>query len=504
MGRPTRRFTSSVDLAPSTTTGSTITAVIPSITHGNITPAKGIATGKQDTTALLRQVQEESPTRNPLTKGVTNVDSIYDFAEFTQAEDVDGYVATTFRLTIEQCLKQGYKITGMNPDTVKLVTRQLKAICNASSINLYTLLEDSITGLTKFNNSFIILVRKEYPASKFKSYKRRGKNLKPISGMFYTEPQYMTPEYKNGKLSNWKYSNPEHGAQDKDFKPEDVFHTMWNKKGSDALGTPWILPAIDDIKMLRRLEEFAQLLISKHLFPIYQYKIGTDKNPVIDFDGGTSEVSIVEQQIGDLPQQGCIFTSHRHEIIAIDTKSAIDIQEYIKHFDSRALSSLGLSDIDIGRGNTASKATAVIMNQTRVDRCTRIQRILTEYFNDTIIASLLLSLGLDPLDEDNSVQLVFNPVDTQELRSQEQHSMGLFQNDLITHSEFRRRMGEKPFTGDDWKDTYSNTTKAIANKQQEAAADALEKQKAVTKQATTPANQTNTAGKTKPKVSKNS
>ena len=83
--------------------------------------------------------------------------------------------------------------------------------------------------------------------------------------------------------------------------------------------------------------------------------------------------------------------------------------------------------------------------------------------------------------------------------------MSLFQNDAITHPEFRKCLRKKSFQNDqEWELTHSNTVKRIGEQLGHESSLELEKRKAVTKQTTTPANQTNPKGKTKPKVSKNS
>jgi hypothetical protein len=474
--------------------------IIPVVTKG--APAK--PGSKYDARVGIQRVTEQTPQRSPLLKGVTDdATSAYDFREFLQAEDVDGHVARTFQLTIEQCLKEGFEITGSDEELVKGIQRRLKVITKASDTTMYTLVEDLISGLTKFNNGMLVLTRKEYSGSDFKPFRFRGRNLKPLSGIFYVEPQHMTPKRKNGKIYEWEYENNDVGSEKKQFKPESIFHVFYNRKGSDVFGTPWILPALDDVRMLRRLEEFVQMLISKHLFPIYQYKVGTKEHPAIEFDGGTSEVQLVQAQVQDMPQQGCVFTSHRHEIIAIDSKGALDISKYLEHFEKRALSSLGLSEVDLGRGDTANRGTAQVMNQTRVDRCTRIQRVLSEYFNDIIIFSLLLELGKDPFDPQNEVTLKFNAINTEEKRAREQHCLQMFQNDGIDHDEYRKDLNRKPFTEQQWEKSFSNTTKRIAESQSQESNLTLEKQKSVTKQNTSPANQTNKTGKTKPTISKN-
>ena len=481
--------------------GSELKPLIRPIKKGGIAPTGG----KYDNNVAIRKIQEKPSERNPLIKGVSDAQSPYDFREFNQAEDVDGYLATTFRLTIEQCLKQGCSITGTDPELATAIRKQVRLICKASDTTFFSLIEDLITGLSKFNNAFLVLVRKEFPGSKFKPYSFRGKKVKPIAGIFYTEPQYMTPKRKDGRIVEWVYNNPDLGAQEKKFKPEDVFHAYWNKKGSDIFATPWTLPALDDIRMLRRLEEFSQMLISKHLFPIYQYKVGDKDSPAVTFKGGTSEVDIVEAQVGDLPQQGCIFTSHRHEIVAVDASSPIAMEKYLKHFDDRALSSCGLSAVDIGRGDTSNRGTAQVMNQSRGDRCTRIQKVLSDFFEDKIIFSLAMELGKDPFDERNEVNLEFSEVDTEEKRAQELHTLSLYQNDLLTHPEARKSIKRKAIESEEeWSKVYSNTTHRIHENIAHEASMVLEKRKAMTKNQTQPANQTNPNGKTKPKVAKNS
>lgn len=480
-----------------------VKSLIPEITKGKHTIAK------MDT-AVGKQVIENVTVKNPLlrdTDGFAFNTHEYNFVDFNQAEDVDGYVATTFRLTIEQCMKQGFSFTGSNPELVRRVETRLHQISRASRTTLHQIMEDLGSGLSKFCNGFLVMVREKpkKETSKFKSFKLHGKMANPIVGLFYTEPQNMKPLIVDGRIDEWEYKNVSRPVRNQIFRKEDVFHVFWNKKGDDFFGTPWILPALDDIRMLRRLEEFVQMLISKHLFPLYQYKVGTKEQPAIEFEGGTSEVKKVEAMIGDLPTQGVVFTSHRHEITAVSSDGALDIEKYIEHFDKRALSSCGLSGIDVGRGGTSNKASAGVMNQTRIDRCNRILRTLSEFFNTYIIEDLLLSMGVDDVfAEENKVKLTFPDVDTAERRSSEDHCIALFNAGAITHNELRKSCGRKPFESEDeWENVQQNTVGRIAAQLGQDTIMNQEKQKANIKQRTQPANKTDPEGKTKPKTPKN-
>lgn len=329
-----------------------VTPLIPTITKG----ANRKTSVKTDLSVFSQKTIDD-----PIKKNRRNYDLFfdltYDFREFMRAEDVDGYIATTFRLTVEQCLKSGFEFVGPNTELVDTIELGIKQILHNSGSHLDEFIENIVTGATKFSNAMCVFVRKPPTAgSPFKTYQHRGKTLQPIAGMFYVEPQHMRPFRQFGQLIYWVYYNLDTGAVRTNFDLWNVFHTKWNRKGDHMFGTPWVLPALDDVRMLRRLEEFAQMLISKHLFPLYQYKIGTEKQPAMILENGTSEVISVQSQVGELPTQGCIFTSHRHEVIAINQNASImDIKDYIQHFDRRAKSSCGLSDIDLGVGDTANR-----------------------------------------------------------------------------------------------------------------------------------------------------
>lgn len=479
-----------------------IPALIPTIT-------KTVEKGPPKIDIMVgKEIVEGRVIKNPLWRNIDDdgyQENKYDFAEFNKAEEIDAYIATTIRLTTEQCMKQGFSLTGSDPQLAKRVEKRLHQICEASSTTMYELVEQLIQGLTKFNNAFIVYTRRapKRMTNPFQPFKLHGKEVNPIVGMHVVEPQHMHPVKKDGRIVKWKYYNQDIPADDKEFDVNDVFHVRWNRKADEVFGTPWLLPALDDVRMLRRLQEFVQMLISKHLFPIYQYKVGTEKLPAIEFENGNSEVKQVQGMVQDLPTQGCVFTSHRHEITAIDSNGALDIHKYVEYFDQLALSSTGLSGVDVGRGETSNKATAGVMNQSRAHRCNRIQKTLTEQFNKKVINDLLLSLGLDIFDEAYNVELKFAEVDSEEKRAHENHCVDMFNNGAITHNELRKECGRKPFSSaEEWDNTAGNTTARIGAQHGQDATINQTKEAAVIKQKVAPTNQSGT--KPKPKTSKNS
>jgi hypothetical protein len=214
-------------------------------------------------------------------------------------------------------------------------------------------------------------------------------------------------------------------------------------------------------------------------------------------------VAIVRAKAENLPTEGVIVSSHRHEVVAINQSETImEIQEYLVHFDQRARAGLNLSDLDIGKGGTANRNTAQSLNASRVDRCTRIQHRLEAEFREQLIIPLLLSMGKDPWAPENLVELTFRPIDTEEARARDNHEMGIFNSGLETHDNARKGMRRRAFTSqEEWDNTVGNTVQRIGADQGEQAAEKQAKAKAAVSNKTQPSNQ-NGKSTTKPKQNK--
>jgi hypothetical protein len=148
--------------------------------------------------------------------------------------------------------------------------------------------------------------------------------------------------------------------------------------------------------------------------------------------------------------------------------------------------------------------TDTTINKNRVNTCTRLHMILTSFWNDLVTYSLLKELGVDPYDVNSAVYLEFNDIDTEEQRARETHSIQKWTANGITHPELRLELGEKPLEDDDgWQGLHMNVVGlATAEMGQQAEASKIASQAAVANKVS-PKNQTNPAGKVKPRVAKN-
>jgi len=123
-------------------------------------------------------------------------------------------------------------------------------------------------GLVKKSNTFLVKVRKE-AASGGKSRTKPGTDtiLEPVAGYFIAPAETMEVDADQfGRIRRWKQRMPD--GQFKTFRPDDVVHFLFNQKEGLLFGTPTIVPVIDDIRALRKIEENVELLIYQHLFPV--------------------------------------------------------------------------------------------------------------------------------------------------------------------------------------------------------------------------------------------
>lgn len=451
-------------------------------------------------------VVQSKVSKNPLWNGARadiGDNHLYDYSEFLRAEDVESYMMKSHRLHTEMCIKQGFSWTGPENRLVVYVQRRMREITVRAKSSQRKLLSELCSGLVKFSNAFIILVRRDDFEDGRHDY--MGRSLNPISSAWIAEAPFMYPRRNNGRVIEWEYRNPSKiGTETKIFPAHNVIHIVVNQKGAEVMGTPYFLPVLDDIRVLRRIEEFDQLLISKHLFPLFHYKVGTEKQGTITFDDGSSEVDIVRAEVENLDTEGYVVTSHRHTIEAIGSKDkAIDLGPSLLYFEKRVIAGLDLSEIDLGRGDSANRSTATVINQSRADRCITIQQVVSDILEESLVTEFLLELGLDPFDERFRVSLKWKPINTEEQRLNETHQSLIFLSNLRSHSEAREAMGERPWNEEQWADSAVNTVSRISAEQGLAASEKLAETTAQVKQTAAPANQTNKGGKPRPKTSKN-
>ncbi|RKZ12960.1 hypothetical protein DRQ53_14035 [bacterium] len=423
---------------------------------GNSTTKRGVEKAARE----LIRVRPRTLAYRPYGYGRGNgdwADAIYDLIEISRAADTESLLSVSFRHHRELLMKEGFCLKGKDPRALKVVRKRISEIEAISNRTFRSIVRDVATDLIKFHTAFIYK-RRDASRSSGGYVRMFGKRLDPIAALEPVDPTSMqVKQNKSGGITQWRQYIPEQG-EEVTFEPDEIICITMDKKTGFVFGTPFCLPVLDDILTLRRIEELVDVVTTKFAFPLLQYKVGTEKSPAQEYsdeNGGLySEVDMVRDTLGELPTEGSIVTPERHEIIVLGAEgNVIDLKPYLEYFKERVMAGLRLGGVEVGQSDSTSKGSATVITKNMTDAVKDYQEELADAISFYLLREILFEEGFDVTDE-NRVYLKFEPVDQEEKRAKENHSMGLYQGHSITQDEMRDRMDMEPLTAAEQKNGY--------------------------------------------------
>lgn len=378
----------------------------------------------------------------------------YDFDEIQIAQDTDSYLFRAIQKKVGRVICAGMSFTGSSADTVLYIENRLKGMGWATQKPFTQHVWDSFHDMFRYSNCMWVKKR-SLQLSRGKLRKDlNGIEIEPVAGYFILP--FETLEFKtkpNGEFKKVLQKMP--NGKQKEFFPRDVIHFYANKKPGFTVGTPEMFPALDDIALLRRIEENVEDLIEANLFPVFHYRVGNNEFPERYGPDGTKESDVVKSTIEYMPAGGIYVSDHRHEITAIGSEGrALRIDFYVGYFKSRALSAIGTSAIDMGEGGSANRSTASTMSKAMMMDIEAMTCIMKEFLEFFVISELLLEGGFNPMDPEQMVHVKFGIIDKDDRRADENQQVQLFHGNLRTMSEVREALGDRPFGDEDYADTH--------------------------------------------------
>lgn len=374
----------------------------------------------------------------------------FDFETIEKAYLTDSYIRMAVDKYIDFMFKAGWDITGKNPKVVQYIKQRMSAAAHASEVPTELLFQSIAEELIKYHNVFIIKARQPNSYSYPQGLKVSpvGNNTKPVAGYFVLPTNTVEiSRDKHGTIKKYQ-QEIDGGEKPLTIKTSDMIHMYVDKPPGRAFGFPFIWEVLDDVKMLRQLEELVDRMIYKNIFPLYVYQVGLDKE---GFQATDDEIDEVREKLGELTLDGGMVLPERHNIkvIGADGK-ALDVEGYLKYFEKRVFTGLGVSEMLMGRGDTANRSTSDNMDAAFKDRIKSYQKVMTMFVNSFMINELLLEGGFDPLlNEDHKVEFRFREIDFDSKIKEENHAIQKFTQNAITHDELRLSLGMDPVTDED-------------------------------------------------------
>ena len=363
----------------------------------------------------------------------------YSLTEIQNAIKSDSYIKRFVTDYSQLIFKAGYNIVGENDAAAEYIRKRLRLMSFMTNESFDNLMIEIGNDLVAYSNAFLVKSRTDF----------NGINLsdltinpvydnKAVGGYFRIDPSTIEIQRDtNGAIKTYQQTL---GNDTVKFKPTDVIHFYIDKEPSNAFGTPRIASALEDVKMLRRIEGNVERLIYRCLFPITQMKVGIPQQGMMATD---QEIKEAQQVVEQLVDDGLIITNEKVEFKNLGANNvALNAEPYLNYFEKRVFSALYLSTSIMGRGGVKQDADS--MEEQVHDAVKYFQKSISNFIQNNLFNELLLEGGFNPiLNESDIVYFVFNEINLETKVKVENHYLNQYQGNAITFEELRQELGRR-------------------------------------------------------------
>jgi len=352
----------------------------------------------------------------------------------------------------EQIRKHDWEFIGNNPNTVKYIRKRFEQIATVSNKPTSDLFDELAYNIVLYNNIVISKQRNRKASGGKERTTFDGYNRVPVAGYSIIDPSTVEVDRDDyGNVRKWRQVRKQkpHNyllKQEDDLTIEWPTHNIIHIKDRSAssglyfFSMPMSVPVIADMQALRELEELVLLESIKVAVPKLHAKVGSKDQP-----GTQEQVNDLASTIRNITGDGILITTERITLddVAKATTANNILTSSIAYFRARVLAGLGMSDVAMGAGDTANRATAQVMSSEIQSTSAKYQRILKRAIEFFIIKELLYESGYTEftLDEENMVYLSIPEVDLSEKIKREAHHLNLYLSNAITEDELRKNLG---------------------------------------------------------------
>lgn len=371
----------------------------------------------------------------------------YNLEEIRNASEADSYIKISLMKYSYLIYKAGWTVKGKD-DAVEYINKRFRMMSFSTGKPMDILFQEVADDMVRYSNAFLVKARVDsIPGI---SAKPIFENSKVVGGYYRVDPASIVIE--RDKSGNVKRYRQGYGDNERYFKPADVIHFYMDRDANNAFGTPRILAALEDVQLLRKIEGNIVSLIYRFSRPIFHWKIGIPQQGLQATD---PEIKAAQREAERMTYESMIITNEKTDIKAVGAEgTALNAEGYLKYFEERVFTALGVSATQMGRGSDKSSADS--MDEQVHDVVKYIQRILATFYENFMISELLLEGGYNPiLNEEDIVTYEFEEISLETKIKKENHEMTRYQGNITTLDEARRKMGMKD-APDDEERLYKN------------------------------------------------
>lgn len=384
-------------------------------------------------------------------------ESPVDLSEIGRAYHSDSYIRRAIDKISGLMFKSGWNLVSLNPTALEYVQNRLSLIEESTNISTEELLRELGGNFILYANAPIAKTRGSENLGGLQAAGYYGGE--PINGLFPASPEYFQVQRDEfGNVENYTISG-DSGGQGVEFSVEDIAHLTYHKPTGRAYGVPYIQNIIDDVLILRQIEENVARLVYRNLFPLQTYTVGRVEP---GYEATDEEIEQVTEEIRNMPLDGILVIPERHKIESVSSNgAALQAYDYLKYFRQRVFTGLGVSESTMGVGDSSNKSTSDNQSSDLIDLVKDFQQTFAAEIQREIINEILFEGGFDPtLNKDDRVSFEFTEIEQAAKIARENHEMQKFMGNVQSLDETRERMGYEPTT--DMSMFFMNLTATLA------------------------------------------
>ena len=365
-------------------------------------------------------------------------ESQVDFLEIERAYYADSYISRAIDNISALMFKSGFNLKSKNPNALDYVQSRIRLIEEATNQSFDSFLTELGDSFVLFGNATFIKVRGTESLNGVQATGYYGTD--PIAGVFPASTPYTTIKRDEmGEIEAFQVGT-DSGGSGVEFKPEDVGLITYRKPTGRTYGIPYIQNVLNDVLILRQLENNVTRLTYRNLFPLTVYTIGSTTPGMEATD---EEIEEAVDNIGAVPDDGIFVVPERHKLETVSNNSAaLDVNPYLKYFRQRVFTGLGMSESTMGIGDSTNKSTADNQNSDLNDLVKDFQRRFEAQIQQALINELLFEGGYDPIvNVDDAVKFEFVEIEQGAKMARENHYINLYNNNAIDWVELRANLG---------------------------------------------------------------
>lgn len=368
-------------------------------------------------------------------------DSPIDLSEVGRAYYTDSYISRAINKVVGLMFKSGWQFSSLNADALDYVQARFNLMSESTDTSTEELLRELGNNYVLYGNAPVIKVRGSENLADLEATGYYGGE--PIAALFAGPPESFQVERDElGNITNYNVMGEQ--GEDVAFSPEDVHHMTYHKPTGRAFGIPHISNVIDDVLILRQIEENIARLIYRNIFPLQTYTVGESKP---GYEATDDEIIQVQETLRNAPLDAMIVLPERHKIETVSNSSgALQAYEYLRYFRQRVFTGLGVSESTMGIGDSSNRSTSDNQSSDLIDLVKDFQQNFTAEFQ-RVIDEILFEGGYDPtLNKEEKVLFEFIEIEQSAKIARENHNIQMFHGNAISFEELRSLNGHEPIT----------------------------------------------------------